>query len=301
MKKNIVQSKQDSFHWMDIFDPNEDGLRDVAKKYHLPLSVVEECLDPQHLPKYEKTDAYTFLILRAYDEYATNDADTVNELTRKLCIFVGKDFILSIHRKDQPYLEQLRIQWSAISDVNKTSMNLIISDLISSVVWSYEVPLNDMQTKLDELETKLFNTRGSSAIVQQGYYLRRKSAVIKRMLRFSIDVLPRLNMGQVRESLDSLYFYADEVLDNVNSLISLHITLASQKTNEASHKSNEVMRVLTVFSVFFLPLNFIASIYGMNFTHMPELNHPLGYYGVLLIMAAVATAIYLWFRRQHWL
>lgn len=301
MKKIILQSKTDSFQWVDITDPSETDLKEVAKTYDLPPSVVEDCLDPGHLPKYEKTDSYTFLILRAYDEKATKDADTVQELTRKLSIFVGKNFILTLHRKDQIYLEQLRQQWGSKSDLSVNSSNLLISDLIGSVVWSYETPLNDMQIKLDELETKLFSTRGSSAIIQQGYYLRRKSAVIKRMLRFSLDVLPRLNTGQVRESLDSLYFYADEVLDNVNSLINLHITLASQKTNEASHRSNEVMRVLTIFSVFFLPLNFIASIYGMNFEYMPELKHHLGYYGVLGAMFVVATAIYLWFRRQHWL
>jgi magnesium transporter len=91
-----------------------------------------------------------------------------------------------------------------------------------------------------------------------------------------------------------MHFYADELVDDVNNLLSVQLALAS-------HRTNEVVRVLTVFSVFFLPLTFIVGVYGMNFQFMPELRERWGYPSVLAGMAVVTLAIYVWFRRRGWL
>jgi len=88
--------------------------------------------------------------------------------------------------------------------------------------------------------------------------------------------------------------YADELLDDANTLLNVQLALASQRTSE-------VMRVLTVFSVFFLPLTFIVGVYGMNFNYMPELRERWGYPAVLLAMAMVTFAIHRWFRVRGWL
>jgi magnesium transporter len=98
----------------------------------------------------------------------------------------------------------------------------------------------------------------------------------------------------IRENAESMHAYADELLEEVNSLLSIQLALAS-------HRTNEVVRVLTVFSVFFLPLTFIVGIYGMNFDFMPELRQRWGYPAVMAGMGVVTLAIYLWFRRRGWL
>jgi magnesium transporter len=91
-----------------------------------------------------------------------------------------------------------------------------------------------------------------------------------------------------------MHSYADELVEDVNNLLSIQLALAS-------HRTNEVVRVLTVFSVFFLPLTFIVGVYGMNFKYMPELSERWGYPAVLAGMAVVTVAIYIWFRRRGWL
>jgi magnesium transporter len=96
------------------------------------------------------------------------------------------------------------------------------------------------------------------------------------------------------ENVQSYHFYADELLEEVNNLLSIHLAMAS-------HRTNEVMRVLTVFSAFFLPLTFIVGIYGMNFTFMPELTKHWGYPGVMLLMLGISLVIFIWFRRRGWL
>jgi magnesium transporter len=98
----------------------------------------------------------------------------------------------------------------------------------------------------------------------------------------------------LRENAESMHYYADELMEDVNNLLSIQLALAS-------HRTNEVVRVLTVFSVFFLPLTFIVGVYGMNFDYMPELREHWGYPGVLVGMGLVTFVIYLWFRRRGWL
>jgi magnesium transporter len=98
----------------------------------------------------------------------------------------------------------------------------------------------------------------------------------------------------LRENAESMHFYADELVEDVNNLLSIQLALAS-------HRTNEVVRVLTVFSVFFLPLTFIVGVYGMNFHYMPELRERWGYPAVLVGMGLVTLVIYLWFRRRGWL
>jgi magnesium transporter len=98
----------------------------------------------------------------------------------------------------------------------------------------------------------------------------------------------------VQENAESYHFFADELLDDANTLLSVQLAVAS-------HRTSEVMRILTVFSVFFLPLTFIVGVYGMNFEHMPELRERWGYPVILALMVGVTLVIYRWFRRRGWL
>jgi magnesium transporter len=98
----------------------------------------------------------------------------------------------------------------------------------------------------------------------------------------------------VQENVESSHFYADELLDDVNTVLNVQLALAA-------HRTGEVMRILTVFSVFFLPLTFVVGVYGMNFDLMPELHARWGYPAVLAAMGLITLMIYLWFRRRGWL
>jgi len=98
----------------------------------------------------------------------------------------------------------------------------------------------------------------------------------------------------LREAAESYQFYADQLLDEAQNLIAMHLAVAS-------HRTNEVMRVLTVFSAFFLPLTFIVGVYGMNFRYMPELEKRWGYPLLLAVMLTVSLTIFVWFRRRGWL
>jgi magnesium transporter len=297
------------FEWLDVIDPSRAELETLGKKFGLPAALVQDCLEPEHLPKHEAAEGLEFLILRAYDEKSAPEADTVRELTRKVAVFYNARFMLTVHRKAQPYLEDLRAKWAGESAAGTAPR--LLAALVAGVFDSYEAPLESALDRLETLAMEVFAVASAPAFrIEEGYYLKRRAAVCRRMLRSTLDLLPRIggeletdpsSIQDLRETGERLAFTAEELRESVNTLLNLHISLSSQKTNEASHRINEVLRVLTIFSVFLLPLNLVTGIYGMNFEHMPELKWVHGYPMALTLMAVITVSIYVGFRRKGWL
>jgi magnesium transporter len=290
------------FTWLDVVGPSRLDLQDLARRHDLHPNVVEDCLDPEHLPKYERIGDATFLILRAHDNVAPEDASSIQELTRKVAIFFRPNFVLTVHRVDLEEVASLRQRFGGHGNGDSCTLPLLLFGLGNNVLTSYEKPLEHAEATLDRIEEGLFNG-GAAPSLEQAHNLKRRVSLIRRILWQSSQVVNKLVpqaeraeplYQDVRESVEALLFWADQLLDEANNLQQVHLAVAS-------HRNNEVMRVLTVFSAFFLPLTFIVGIYGMNFLHMPELAQPWGYPAVLLLMVGVSAGIFVWFRRKGWL
>jgi magnesium transporter len=268
---------------------------------------VEDSLDPEHLPKYERIGTVTFIIIRAFDDAATRDCSTIQEMTRKVAIFYSTDFVLTIHRTDQPFLAALIEKYQspppAGAERRKSFLPRVLIEIINSAIGTYERPLGEAEGAIDKFEATVFGEHELGGLLQRIYTEKRRVTQMRRMLSHTLDVVQRLVPASeptaplfqdLRENAESMYSYAEDLVEDVNNLLSIQLALAS-------HRTNEVVRVLTVFSVFFLPLTFIVGIYGMNFDFMPELREHWGYPAVLGAMGLVTLVIYLWFRRRGWL
>lgn len=307
----VLRKEDPAFVWLDVLQPTPEELDAIAREYGLVPTSVNDCLDPEHLPKFEQFDNYTFVILRAYDEQADRMSATVQEMTRKIAIFYAPSFLITIHRKGQPWLTAVesKIQSARPAGQGKEGRQAwMLFKLVHGAVDTYLKPMEMIETRLDAFEEAVFSgrentARGFASSLREVHVLKRQVTLIKRLLLRTLDVVQRMTppsgravtlFRDAQENVESIHFYADELLDDANTLLSVQLALAS-------HRTGEVMRVLTVFSVFFLPLTFIVGVYGMNFDYMPELRHRWGYPGVLLGMGLVTLVIYLWFRRRGWL
>jgi magnesium transporter len=294
--------------WIDLVNPSKESLEALAVELNMPLRPLMSCLDPEHLPKFENLEGeYTFVILRSFDTSCSLKANAVEDMTTKTAVFITEKIALTIHRLDSDFISAMRAKTD-----QKGTLRLkdLIKALASGTVMSFDEPLNQLEKDAANLEAVVFKAQRSSKVLRDGYLLKRKTSSLFRVLQLTSDVISRLSNKtdyNWEDSLDlkernaRLIFYTDELSQKITSFINLYISLVSQKTNEASYKTNEIMRVLTVFSIFFLPLNFIAGIYGMNFKHMPELATEYGYFYVLGTMVAVAAGIYLYAKKQGWL
>jgi magnesium transporter len=123
------------------------------------------------------------------------------------------------------------------------------------------------------------------------------------MIKISLELLPKLKayihseVGLFKETQafgKNQYFLTDELLENIKNLINLQLSLAT-------HQTSEVVRVLTLFSVFFMPISFVAAFYGMNFQHMPELSSKYGYPIIIGLMITIVCILFLWFKKRNWI
>jgi magnesium transporter len=286
--RTVVEKSEPRFIWLDAVDPGPEELSELAGDYGLHPLAVKDCLDPEHLPKHEVFENHTFVILRAVDESADRAAGTVQELTRKIAVFYGAGFLITIHRKDQAWLSGLQ-QRCLMGLSHKQAARSegiqahLLTQLFNAALDTYQRPLETIETRLDLFDAKVFEGRNEPgpafrADLRDIHRLKRQLTLCKRLLWRTVDVTQRMVPGagrastlfrDVQENAESYHFYADELLDDANTLLTVQLSLAS-------HRTSEVMRVLTVFSVFFLPLTFIVGVYGMNFDWMPELRQHWG-------------------------
>jgi magnesium transporter len=300
MKQVVFESPQ--FRWIDVVAPTHAELEGLAAEYQIHPLAVQDCLEPEHLPKYERLGAVTFVILRAYDEKATPDVDTVHTLTRKVAIFFSDRFVITVHRAEQRFLEELK----RVAPPAPSASELLVLAIANGAIDTFWKPLDDAEARIASIEDSQEQAGSRRSFVHEVFHLKRRINAIRSTSRHILEALKKLTAGgegpmpssprlnDLRENAESLYFATDEILEDANSLLSL--TLAA-----ADHEANQVTKVLTIFAAFFLPLTFIVGVYGMNFDVMPELRWRYGYPAVLVAMAAISAAIYLWFRRKGWM
>jgi magnesium transporter len=312
MKSVVRQEDGNQYSWVDLCQPTARDLIQVMEQHKLHKTAILDSLDPQHLPKLERFRNGIFLIVRLYDKSAPVLEDELQRMTRKLSIYVNPHNLITIRRDGDCPLDRLITRWKQKGQRGGLdSVAHPLNEILDAVIGSYMDPLEDCQTRLDRLERLTF--QDSSFRIRQAedaYSLIAKSSVIKRMLSQCLHIIDRISpipeksrpfFNDIREDGESLLFWVQDIQENTNRILQLQISLEAQRTNEASRRTNEIMRFLTVFSILFMPLNFIAGLYGMNFENMPMIRNPWGFWFSLFAMAASTALIMAWFRRQGWL
>jgi magnesium transporter len=289
-----------SNYWIDVTNPSEAELLALANTYSLHPNAVQDCLEPDHLPKYEETGNSSFLVLRVYDNAQASDADTIQEVTRKIAIFVIADKLITVHRTNQPLLEDIKKKY--IDTQQCDDKHDLLLHILNAAYLSYDIPADKLIAEIDFYETRIFLKTKLPNLLKNLYHIKRKVSVIRRILTLSKEITNKVEEGfkkdamyrEMRDNYVQQVTVYDQLNEDINNLLSLYLSISGQRTNE-------VIRVLTIFSVFFMPLTFIVGIYGMNFDHMPELRWEYGYLYSMLAMILVTAIIYLWFKRKKWL
>lgn len=288
--------------WIDLVDPQQDELEEVSKKYNLNSYTLLDSLDPDHLPKYEEHNDTHFIIVRILkEEEGSKKQQTIQTLSSKIALFFNDNFIISIHRSEQSIIGDIKKNFV---DTNKiTTPTGIAIRIIRDALHSYEQPALKLSDEIDFFESKLFLKKNIPSDMIEGiYYLKNKSGLYKKLLLLSNEVVSSIRvegedrpaLRDVRDLHTKLLLLYDQVQEDANNLLNIYLSLSARKTND-------VMKILTIFSVFFMPLTFIVGVYGMNFKFMPELNYKWGYPLSLLSMVIISVVIYIWFKRKKWL
>lgn len=287
----ISEKQFDSFKWIDIENPNKEDLETIKKEYGINFYLIKDSLEKGHLPKYEKNHNIDFYIFRAYTSDIKLQYDKVGEMSNKIAFFLFEDKLITIHRAHFHFLN--------IHEEKNTTINELFLKIVRLMVETFQKPTSDISNKLNEIERVLFLKDYKSIMLEELYYIKSQARILKKILQISQSVIDHSAQNfvqssqfqDIKDELLNLHTYNEESVENVNQLMTTYLSINDQK-------NNDVVKLLTIFSVFFLPLTFIVGIYGMNFDFMPELKWKFGYLFSFSLMVIVVIIIYIWFRKK---
>lgn len=289
----------DGWLWIDIEGEGPE-VEALLQGFGFHQLAVEDAVTPQHHPKVEEFDDFLFVIARGID-FSAEELDTL-----KLAAFVQERQLVTYHRAPMRSVAEWRSRLDATDRSPIGGPVRLLHGLCDQVVDYYFPVVEQISDELEHLEAEIF-VEARQEQLQAILALRRRLSVLRRVMLPHRSVFNHLANAQTAFVDDATALYFRDVYDNVLRLVDATDQQRDQiggakdtYLSVISQKTNEVMKVLTMFSAILLPLTFIAGIYGMNFDNMPELHTRRGYFVVLSVMAAVAVGLFLWFRRRGW-
>jgi len=290
--------------WIDVEGVHDvEVLHSIGRRFDLHDLVIEDVASVGQRPKFEGYDEYAYIVLRMLHRHP--DHGVVDE---QLSIVLGRGFVLTFQELAGDVFDSLRQRLRTDRGrIRHHGPDYLAYRLIDVTVDSYFDILADMDDRIDALE-EYVSVKGSGEAIQRVYELRRELVTQRRAiwpLREVTAALARDEVDLLAANLDpylrDLQDHVARVLDLIEALRDNADALVELGHSIQGQRLNEVMKLLTIISTVFIPLSFIAGVYGMNFDHMPELHWRYGYFVALGAMVSVSLGLLYYFRRRRWL
>jgi len=301
----LVCKENDMVSWVNIYGIHDLNLiQKVGEIFELTPLVLEDILNTDQRPKYEEGDGFDAFILKMlkYDELAKKIS------AEQFTIVLGNNFVLTLQEQTgdvfNPVRERIR------NTKRRTRLNdsdYLVYVLLDTIVENYVMIIESIGRQIEDLEKQLFGNPDKS-LVEEIYLLKTELSYLRKSVRPVKDVMVHLlksdnNLFQEKylhylKDLNDLVIQATDAIELYNGMISDHLNIYSTIVN---NRINEVMKVLTIFASIFIPLTFIAGVYGMNFEHIPELKYKFSYLFFWIVVLCVGIGLLIYFRRKKWL
>ena len=294
-----------SVTWINI-----NGLEDINvieqidTHFGIHPLVQEDILHTNQRPKVEDYGSYLFLVLKMlyYDEKQHGLS------WEQVSLLVGHNCVMSFQERPgdvfDPIRERLRMKKGRI---RKMGPDYLGYALLDAIVDNYFIILEKYGDKIEALEDKLMEDLDQN-IAQEIHLIKKDMIFLRKQVWPIREVISKLQRSESELIKDDTIVYIRDIYDHtiqvIDSMDSLHEVLSGLHDvylSSMSNKMNEIMKVLTIFAAIFIPLTFLAGIYGMNFEYMPELRWRWGYYIILVCMLALGTGMILYFKKKKWI
>ncbi|MBA5791891.1 magnesium transporter CorA [Flavobacterium sp. xlx-214] len=295
--------KNEHCEWLDVEMATKDDLAMLHSRYDINNLLLEDTIDPNHLPKYEEVDGVKFFLMRENTNLERQTFNTISDVSTKLSMFVFPNLIITIHRMKSKSIHEVIEKIKKQPKLKETiTPDQLALKLALQVMKTYDDESLHLMEVLDNVENEIFlKNNNKTNQIRRLYKLKRMSGLNTRILNISSEWINKFHALKLEnvEVMDLIDKQKDVLADfdhlnaQTTNLISMFLALSDQK-------ANQVMKLLAMFSVYFLPLTFIAGVYGMNFDNMPELKYPYGYYGTLGVMALIVIVTFIYFKRKKW-
>ncbi|ANP73684.1 magnesium/cobalt transporter CorA [Cryobacterium arcticum] len=312
-----VLKEKDGFAWIGLYRPTDDEIRSVADEFTLHHLAIEDALKGHQRAKIERYSDTLFLVLRPARYLDSEERVEFGELH----VFVGPDFVVTIRHAESPDLASVRHRLESTPKLLAFGPQAVLYAILDQVIDEYAPVVAGLENDIDEIEDQLFD--GDQAVSRRIYALSREVIEFQRATQPLIGMLESLQEGFEKHNVDvELHRHLRDVLDHtirvvergdafrqlLQNALTVHSTLVAQRQNDETRRlsetglaqSEEVKKISSWAAILFAP-TLVGTIYGMNFTHMPELKWQFGYPFAITLMVAMGFGLYAVFKRKDWL
>ncbi|HLP01926.1 MAG TPA: magnesium/cobalt transporter CorA [Opitutaceae bacterium] len=299
----LVRADKGLHLWVDLDQPTDEEIKLVLESvFQVHPLTIEDCIAPTSLPKVEDYEDYLFIVTHAVDL-----AQTEKFTTTELDLYLGKEFLVTFHRKPLRSIEWLVERCNKATGVIARGPDRLAHDVLDQLIDRYTPVLDGLRAKIEVLEARVLKEHAEN-LTADLLAIRAELADLRQIVRPQRDVINRLAHGDTKivRTIMLPYFrdLRDKLIRQEETLTTLGDSLLVSfdlYLNKSASQANEGIKVLTALTAITMPPILFGTWYGMNFEHMPELSNPYGYWISLGVMLTATLGMFLWCRRRGWI
>ena len=290
--------------WVDIEDVTKEDAELLSNVFCFHPLAVADCISKNiHPPKIDDFDDYLFIIVHGINYHIESDIVETTELA----FFLGKNYVVTTHDVPMRSVSSMFSHVKANGRPMRRGAEFFAHDIIDALVDNIMPTIDEMNDKSTTIEAEALHEPKRETLISI-MQLKRSILALERILSPQRGIIDGLSRGEYALISERAQIYYRNIYDHLLRIEMLTYNLRdmlesalSTYLSSVSNRMNEVMKVLTLIATIFIPLTFIAGIYGMNFANMPELDWRYGYFGILIVMAVIGISLVVYFRRRSWL
>lgn len=291
--------------WINVNGLSQtDQIEKLGKHFKLHPLILEDIVDTNQRPKIDEYPEYLFIVFKMlyFDDYGV----FINE---HISLVLGKGYVITFQESDGDVFNSLRQRIAKSKGrIRKAGSDYLMFAIMDAVVDHYFVLTEALSDRIETLEDQLFFSHAENDITQEIQELKREVLHIRKAVypfREVVNRIEKIDSPLIEEHtftyLRDLYDHVVQVAESIEIYREMTWSLMDMYMTTISNRMNEVMKVLTIMASIFIPLTFMAGIYGMNFDNIPELHYENGYYYLWGVMILVVLGLLWYFKRKKWL
>lgn len=310
LKKEVISSgdlkalkfEEKGVNWIAVSGINRtDDIKKVGDQFGMHPLYLEDLLNVHQRPKAEVADSSVFVTLKLF----TLESGELEQ--NQISLFVVNNVLLTFMEKPTAIFDPILKRLTNVEGrLRKRDVDYLLYALIDLIVDGYFLVASAIDERQEEIEDRLADNN-SDFVVEDTRECKKQLIQLRRAILPLQEVVNTISHGESKVFqektlvfINDIYDHIRQITEMVESQIENNRGLSDAYTNYLSNRMNEIMKVLTVISTIFIPLGFIAGLYGMNFDHMPELHWHPGYHVTLIVMLSVVVGMLIYFKRKKW-
>lgn len=300
---NQLFSDESSFLWVDLCEPTDKESYVLTHDFKFHPLAIEDVISEKQRTKIDIYDNYLFLVFQIVDYIGREEGLKIGEID----LFLTKNTLVTVHYDDHRIFDYLYHRAERDDRLLGRGADFLFHAVIDAIVDNYNTTLDILEFDIDQVEDDVLGEPDEDTI-KSIYTLRRDIVHLKRTVLPQKEALSRLSREGFKQISRTAAVYFSDIHDHlirINDIADFNREILNSSLevyySSVSTKTNQIIKILTIFTVLFIPPTFLVGLWGMNFQVMPELEWEYGYFIALSFMMMVVTGLILFFRRKKWL